>query len=368
MGMKKLITKILALCLLSGILLTVPEIAKAEENTAVESYEAATYGSSSYQWGYWRQTGGRWWFQFSDGSYAKNSLYEISGKVYAFDANGWMVTGWYYWNNQNTGESCWIYTDSNGVMVRGWRKIGGSWYYFNTQEKDSAGNFLVGFMYEGSMFDAGIAEINGTLYRFTSSGALYTGWLELDSDWYYFTTDGIVTGWQKIKNIWYYFAEDGYYMYSDEWYEIGGDVYWFTKSGAMHTGWLNVDGEWYYYLSSGKEARGWLKVGAAWYYFDPYNGAMHNSEWLEDDNGDWYYLEESGAMHTGWLDMDGSWLYYHANGKEARGWLQIGGTWYYFDLDSGWMYADNIYYIDGKWSKFAESGKWLGYTSERPPV
>ena len=56
----------------------------------------------------------------------------------------------------------WSYTE-NSVLATGWKKIGGSWYYFN------------------------------------GSGIMQTGWKKLSGVWYYLKPRGAMqTGWAKI--------------------------------------------------------------------------------------------------------------------------------------------------------------------------
>lgn len=78
----------------------------------------------------WIASGGRWWYRHTDGGYTTNNFETINGKVYYFDAAGWMVTGWqkikgswYYLGNAGDGAmktSQWVgdyYVGEDGVMV-----------------------------------------------------------------------------------------------------------------------------------------------------------------------------------------------------------------------------------------------------------
>ena len=49
-------------------------------------------------------------FQCTDGTYPKNGLYEVDGTAYAFDANGYMVTGWHFLSDY------WFYFKDSGAM------------------------------------------------------------------------------------------------------------------------------------------------------------------------------------------------------------------------------------------------------------
>ena len=41
----------------------------------------------------WIKSGDRWWYRHADGSYTTSDWELIDGKLYYFDADGWMVTG-----------------------------------------------------------------------------------------------------------------------------------------------------------------------------------------------------------------------------------------------------------------------------------
>ena len=213
--------------------------------------------------------------------------------------------GWY----QEYGS--WYYADENGNDVTGWKLINGKWYYFDS------------YMYSGGEY-----YIDNAYYRFSDSGAMITGWYqEPYGDWYYYLPSGKqASGWQLINGKWYYFDS---YMYSGGEYYIDGFEYRFSDSGAMYTGWYKDSyGEWYYYLPSGKQASGWQLINGKWYYFDSY---MYSGDEYYIGNA-YYRFSDSGAMFTGWYKSEyGGWYYYLPSGKRATGWQLIGGKWYYFD-------------------------------------
>ena len=66
-----------------------------------------------------------WWYVNADGSYPKDTVATIGGRVFRFDANGYMRTGWI------NEAGAWYYHDANGVMATGWLKLGSTWYYLD---------------------------------------------------------------------------------------------------------------------------------------------------------------------------------------------------------------------------------------------
>lgn len=215
--------------------------------------------------GTWKQTNGRWWYRYPDGSYPKNCDRTIDGKRYCFDKNGYMVTGW-----QRRMER-WVYFKASGAMAYGWMKMNGSWYYFEP--------------YYGYMC-VGLVSIGADDYVFDQrSGVMLTGWQKpLGNMWYYLKPSGAaVKGWNKIGGTWYYF-----------------------DYGVMSTGWKKISGTWYYFKSSGAMVTGWQKISGKYYYFES-NGAMAKSKWVGG-----YYVQSNGVMAANtWIGR----YHVNANGK-----------------------------------------------------
>lgn len=91
----------------------------------------------------------------------------MNGTKYYFRL-GYMETGWV--KDEDTGD--WYYFDKDGNMVKGWFKDGGNeWYY-----ADEDGKVLTG-------------SNNGGEYDLSypwDYGKLYTDWVKVNDDWYYF--------------------------------------------------------------------------------------------------------------------------------------------------------------------------------------
>ena len=128
--------------------------------SAQESSSQATYSKSS---GSWIKSGSRWWYKHSDGSYTTNGWEKIGGSWYYFDSEGWIKE---YGN--------WYYLDDSGAMKTGWCRVSGIWYYLNTS----------------GVMQTGLQTIGGNEYYLNTSGAMQTGWQNIGDDTYFFASSG----------------------------------------------------------------------------------------------------------------------------------------------------------------------------------
>ncbi len=72
-------------------------------------------------------SGSRWWYRWSDGTYAHNETLSFNGEKYHFDGEGWLVTGWWREGSQ------WFYSASSGAVRTGWAQLGGTWYWLDPE-------------------------------------------------------------------------------------------------------------------------------------------------------------------------------------------------------------------------------------------
>ena len=151
------------------------------------------------------------------------------------------------------------------------------------------GYVLSGWYYgddEGSLYEA---EWLNDLYYFHDGGAMATGWVLIDGDYYYFAGSGA-----KVSSSWvgkYYLKSTGV-MAVSEWVDNGKS--YVNAAGAYVTGWLKLDGSWYYLGTNGVKQTGWIISGNVWYYLKS-DGTMASNEWIEG-----YYLSSSGAWIPGY--------------------------------------------------------------------
>lgn len=126
-------------------------------------------------------------------------------------------------------------------------------------------------------------KVNGAWYAFGSDGYLMTGWVfdyQLNA-WYYMTVDS------GMKTGWYYDDQDHCTYYLD------------AETGAIITGWKQIDGNWYYFTEmSVSPTWNFNEEQGVWVYdlrskHKPY-GSMYHGERTPDG----YYVEESGIWRN----------------------------------------------------------------------
>ena len=131
--------------------------------------------------GKWKKDKKGWWYEYSDGSYAKNEFIKYKGDSYYFNAYGYMVKGWRKikskepWGEYNT---FWYYFKSDGSMAKD-EYIKG--YYFDSN----------GICYDDRKFKwKKEYDLNGNYH-----------WIYVDGD-----NESDCVGWVKIDNVYYYFG------------------------------------------------------------------------------------------------------------------------------------------------------------------
>ena len=170
-------------------------------------YEADGTRSDSYK-GKWMKNKKGKWYQDISGWYPKKRWQTIDGKVYYFDADGYLECDAYrdgYYLGKDGSR------DGKG-KVPGWKETAGGWY-FNLSD--------------GTKLKNTWKKINGRWYFFDKNGAMSAdSWKKSGGKWYYLGKNGaMITGWKKLKDIWYFLGKDG----------------------KMQTGWKEIDGTWYYF-------------------------------------------------------------------------------------------------------------------------
>ena len=287
----------------------------------------------------WLKLGETWYYlDPTTGKMIADTEKIINGKLYLFDIDGKMKTGWV---SMSQG---WRYIDALGDRVFGWLKLNGTWYYLDPST---------------GIMQTGRRAINGTTYVFNASGAMSTGWTKLKEGWRYSDSNGVeYLGWLGLNGVWYYLDPSNGVMVENASKSIGGKTYTFDANGAMLTGWVEMSDGWHYATTLGDEVHGWLNDRGTWYYLDPVTGIMATGE--RTIGGNSYEFASNGAMLTGWYKRADGWHYRKPSGEVGLGWQRVGLDWYYLEPSTGIM-ANAGRTIDGKWYNFLSSGQWVNY-------
>ena len=311
----------------------------------------------------------------------------IDGNNYAFDLNGYMLTGWqevdgtkYYFakngvrnDTYKVASDALTVSDTNGT----WEKVSGLWKYK---------------LSNGSYATSTVLYIDNHYYAFDSSGYMLTdstiwvnngvensgsGYVHADKNGY------LIKGWCKDYDGRYQYFGNNYAAYTDGVYTIGNKQYFFQNrymvasktfiydekvykaadSGALtlvdttnKTDWVKTSDGWYdswYYYENGKLVTNSFKViGSKKYYFSE-SGKMYSGEVLEYGDKA-YYVDQNGVViektNAWYQDEDGELYYYKEDGSlVVNGIYTIGDKKYCFDiygkLQKNIAYYQYSYYI-----------------------
>lgn len=263
----------------------------------------------------WIQGVASWYYVLEDGTMITDAIgpklrndgdyrYEQENMFnYIFDKNGALVTGWC----QDKDTQNWYYCGTDGVIYENrWGYIGNRWYYLGNE----------GVMYNnetGTHYGKyGIAEVDGEEFCFSTSGAIMTGWVDVDDDrrsekWHYFGTNGahVVNRWSRVNGKWYYLG----------------------NTGEMVTGFLKRTGSGNVYTYEAIAAPETAASGVAYYYLNTKDGAMttgaltlYAADGRTVDRE--YYFNEDGEMITEevrYITRGGArtYCYYGSDGKRV---------------------------------------------------
>ena len=253
----------------------------------------------------------------------------------------------------------------------------------------------------------GPAEVEGTWYVFSSSGALSSGWVRKDGEWYYGASGGkMVRGWVK-GSAWYYTDPESGRMLTGA-VEIDGKSYWLdpanggacarsawvempegflsyaandgvlcmaVKDGVLYkdatftevlSGWVDCGDDRLYADSQGHVLTGWQRIDDNWYLFDS-NGIMHRG-WYWNGSAYFYLDKSNGIMRTGWVSDLGSWYWLDPDngGAMATGWKKVGQSWYYLNPNNGGRMVTGSLMIDGYIRTFNSDGSCIYWGYQNP--
>ena len=233
------------------------------------------------------------------------------------------------WKEMKTGGIC--YLDEDGDPIPGWLEIESNTYYFDPQSyamqtgwiELSGERFYLG---TDGIRRTGWQTIDGKRYYLNENGVMITGWLEQPEGFLYLNENGNPqSGWLELEEGKYYLNENSIRQYG--WLELDGKRYYLDETGIMLTGWLDQEEGKYYLGSDGTPMNGWQIIDDQIYFLN--EAGIMQTGWLElGDNK--YYLREDGTRHTGWLELDGKKYYLKDDGSLTKGKLVIDGETCYF--------------------------------------
>ena len=280
----------------------------------------------------WNCVDGIWYYV--DGGQLVNGRQEIDGKTYCFNDYAMITND--FWSS--------FYYGNDGVVLTGWFKVNGEWYYADRY----------GWLWNGP------SEVDGVKYLF-DYGRMVTSDKIYDGAIFRIGNDGVVKSTEKIKDGWNYVGIRAYYYKDGEKYTGWvGDTY--IDEGTKVYDSMIYDSEYKanYYL--GKDGRcainKWVQPykNASVYYYAGYDGKLKENGWASI-NGSWYYFDTDCRMQTGVIVDNGVTYFLDHNGRLIKTFDKISDGWH--QLDGEWLYAINgkfvvneEVYIGGKFYSF----------------
>lgn len=187
----------------------------------------------------------------------KDGAYQIGGKWYYFDADGYTITGFYKPDNCNrylhpdykgamqigwfqAVDRQWYYADGYGRILTGWQEVDGKWYYLDPEKngqmlKDEIIPDWNGLHYVdgwGVMQKACIFQHDNKQYYADGWGVIQTGWIQVESKWYCADDTGAFrTGWYEDPELGMRYLEPE--MVVNETRTIDGKTYRFDGYGNV---------------------------------------------------------------------------------------------------------------------------------------
>lgn len=165
----------------------------------------------------------------------------------------------------------------------------------------------------------GMTRVDRPSVSIAEDGITITGTAWLDMDGHHLAEDYVFAEGDQVMLMIDYVVDKAYKL-----------------SGAMATGWQQINGTWYYFRDSGAMATGWIQVNDIWYYFKD-SGAMAANEWCEgywlNVDGSWTYQPKGS-----WKQDSKGWWFGDTSGWYAKNsTVKIDNVNYKFNASGYWV-------------------------------
>ena len=212
-----------------------------------------------------QETPGAWTYNVSNNSYTFTKTNADGSKTLA--RSEWINT------KNNAGNNHWYAIDMNSVMITGWLKDNGEYYYLS-ENSANKGEVLTGTQ-----------VVNGATYQFDAVTGALQGTKPAEKNIHFLAAENHISGidgeWtttadgkrQYLVNV---RAQDGSItkVPPSAWYIIDGCYYYFNSDGTVHPGLITYNGKYYFINDDGSLLEGGeKKIGNTTYIFDKASGA-----------------------------------------------------------------------------------------------
>ena len=296
--------------------------------------------------------------------------------IFDFDAEGRMIVTGFIHAFGTT------YYYDNGVLAKGFTKIGDDYYIFNASS---------GKMYSNAMMWVPDNEygITGGMYEFDADGKMIrTGFITTGGYTYYYDNGVLAKGFTKIGDDYYFFNAGSGKMYRDAtlWvadnaeYGFVGGMYYFGADGKIvlpdiengKKSIVTINGKKYLTIDGAYAPTSLYEIDGNCYYVKAAGElAVSETVWVDNKNGlipakgDWRAFDAEGKLiHTGFVTGGDGYVYHYTDDVLSLGFTCIDGEYYLFNAGSGKMYRDanmwvgpNDYGIVGGMYYFDANGK-----------
>ena len=277
----------------------------------------------------WVQFGDKWRYYDDGGNYLSGDYNYINGQKYAFDDDGYSLSGW----QESYGD--WYYLSDKGMYLSD-QWVDGGQYYVGSDGRMLTNTWIDDSNYVGA---DGKKTVNA--------------WEQVNGKWKYKLGDGTYVTNRLILDQGKYYAvdSDGYMVvdntvYVSNYYAVGDGVYGTVragKDGVLVKGWYTNSSKTTYYFGDNYFAygTGLFTIEGKQYYFQ-YERLVKSRNFVSD--GKVYIADANGVVTL--TDTTGQ-----------TKWVQLNGAWYY--LKDGVALTNTLKEIDGSYYYFNESGEML---------